>query len=381
MEAPQPIIITPLPINIEKELISIKLLFKNKKFDFNLTMVDENIIIFNLINKDENDYNKYQKEISFDKFKNMNKYFRQFDSLNEIVNDLISIINEKNIEIINDNKNEIVIQIKLLARNDNIININLNKIEINEKEKINILYNKYGQLKSIVDNNNTNILKLLEEKDKKINSLENELSELKNAFEKFKIEMTNKISKINSNSIEIIEITQNILDNSNIFKTKEEIIFLLGNITKNECRIKLIYNSLKDGENEEKLINIYTEKNDLIFLVKTDKNNRFGGYAHECFEKDVFEKRDKYAFLFNLNTKKVYKSKQNEKSIWRGKYTFSSINFGSGVDFKIFHNFSKGKNRAYPSGYDYEYNKEKFPLNNEEYFSISFLEIYQLILN
>ena len=157
----------------------------------------------------------------------------------------------------------------------------------------------------------------------------------------------------------------NILDNSNIFKTKEEIIFLLENITKKECKIKLIYNSIIDGENEEKLINVYTEKKDLIFLVKTDKNNRFGGYTHECFEKDIFEKRDKNAFLFNLNTKKIYYSKQNDKTIWRGKFTFSSINFGSGVDLKIFHNFSKNKNRAYPSGYDYEYNKELFRLNNE----------------
>ena len=53
----------------------------------------------------------------------------------------------------------------------------------------------------------------------------------------------------------------------------------------------MIYNSQLDGENEEKLFETYTMKNDLIILVKTKKSKRFGGYAHEYFEKGNFNNR------------------------------------------------------------------------------------------
>ena len=47
----------------------------------------------------------------------------------------------------------------------------------------------------------------------------------------------------------------------------------------------MIYNSELDGNNKEKILDAYTMKNELIILVKTKKSKRFGGYAHEYFEK------------------------------------------------------------------------------------------------
>ena len=129
------------------------------------------------------------------------------------------------------------------------------------------------------------------------------------------------------------------------------------------------------------MLKAYIGKNDLIFIIKTDNNNRFGGYAHECFELNYFEKKDLNAFLFNLNKKTIYKSKGGSNSIWRGPFQLLSINFGSGVDLKINHKFLSGKNRVYPSGKDYNYNQVIYPLNENEYFCISFFEIYQVIID
>ena len=171
--------------------------------------------------------------------------------------------------------------------------------------------------------------------------------------------------------------------NSNIFKDKNEINFI-QNVEKNNNKkittLKLLYDSNIEGENEKKLIDGYTNKNDIIVFVKTKKNKRFGGYAHETFEKERFTKIDKHAFLFSLDKSQIYKSKGNSDSIWRNdKFTncLNSINFGSGTDLRIFHNFIKEKN--YSNGFSsYLDNNEKYPLIDERYFEISFLEIYQI---
>ena len=65
----------------------------------------------------------------------------------------------------------------------------------------------------------------------------------------------------------------------------------------------MIYNSELDGNNKEKILDAYTMKNELIILVKTKKSKRFGGYAHQYFEKQESRKK---AFLFNLNKKEIY---------------------------------------------------------------------------
>ena len=379
---PAPLQETPFKANIEKELYTTEVLSKNKIYTLSIIVIDEVIIKFILINKDEN-YFKFEKELNLEDFKSINKYFKQFDSLNEIENELVSIIKEKNYEIKNENNNEMVIKLKVLARNDNIVNINVQKVKINEKDKINILYNKYEEFKLTTKQNNENLLKLLNEKDIKINYLENEImtlkdiiNKLKDDFENYKIEID---KKFNSFDMHKNNDSNDILKNSNIFKSDKEIKFLLDNVPKGLKNLKLIYNSETDEINEEKFIETYINKNDLLFIVKTDKNNIFGGYAHECFQKENFQKTDLNSFLFNLNNKKIYKSKGKSTSIWRGNNTFTSINFGSGVDFKIYHNFWCTKNRAFPSGFDYNYNRDINPLNNDEFFSICFLEIYQVI--
>ena len=92
--------------------------------------------------------------------------------------------------------------------------------------------------------------------------------------------------------------------------------------------LELLFSSGIDGENEEKVKSAYINKNDILVLVKTKQNKRFGGYAHESFELNNFLKKDSKAFLFNIDKLKIYKSKNKDCSICRNSYTFNSINFG-----------------------------------------------------
>lgn len=70
---------------------------------------NEEIIKFILMSKDINTYEKYKNELNLNYFKKLNKYFKMFDNINELENDLIAINKENNIEIANVSKNEIIL--------------------------------------------------------------------------------------------------------------------------------------------------------------------------------------------------------------------------------------------------------------------------------
>ena len=143
---------------------------------------------------------------------------------------------------------------------------------------------------------------------------------------------------------------------------------------------ELIFDSKKYGDNENKLLKAYIDKNNLIFLIKTEESKRFGGYAHESFKREEFIKSDKNAFLFNLDKKAIYKSKGKSFSIWRGDNTIDSINFGTGTDLKIFYNFLGQNCNTFQTNNDYNYNGEEYALNGTDTFKIVNLEIYQVLI-
>ena len=357
----------------EINIISTELLYDKIKFDFYINKINEDKLRFILLNKNNNLFvEKYHSIYNLEQLKSINRYFKMFEMLNELQDDLLEIIKDNNIEIINVSKDEIIVSLKVSLKSDNIIKLKLQKIDIDERDKINFLFEEFKELKQNsqikdkkiveLENNISTISRKLDEKNKRIESLENNLIKQNSENKNQKIsELENKISVISkelddkNKRIESLEkkfdefkiifkveyIKNVILKGSNIFKTEKEIELLLNNIPFKANNMKKLYDSEIDGENEEKLLNTYTGKNDLIVLVKTDKSKRFGGYAHECFEKQEFRKKDMKAFLFNLDKKEIYKSISScsNTSIWRGNNTIDSINFGIGTDLKIFHKF------------------------------------------
>ena len=174
---------TPIHKNEEKLLFNMPILFNDKKFSFNIYKINENKAKFNLSYKENNDI-EYQNIIIFQNFGNMNKYFRMFNNINDLLNDLISIFKENKFEIQNYTNNLITINIKLYSRYDNIDNIfslNLNRVEKDDKEYIKVLLNEFK--------NN------LEIKDQKIKDLENKVNYLYNTNELFKKNILEELKK------------------------------------------------------------------------------------------------------------------------------------------------------------------------------------------
>ena len=198
-----------------------------------------------------------------------------------------------------------------------------------------------------------------------------ELTELREKLKK----LENKVNKLENTN------DRNLINNSKILEKAEELNLLYNAISKdNKLSFKLLYNSDIEGENETKLKSAYLNKNDIIIFIKTDKGNRFGGYAHEAFKERLdFAISDIKAFLFSLDKLKIYNSKGGDNTIWNNED--NSIDFGSGTDLRIYHKFYHYNNYASNGNFDYNYHNsnENYSLNGEKYFKVKYLEIYKVI--
>ena len=339
------------------------------------------------------EYKKYEVELGLEEMKKNFRYFRIFEDYNEFKEEFLKFCKEKSYEIKSYDANEIKLVIK--TKLEELIEVILKKVNLSTDEQIDFVIND-------IDDRNEKIYSLTNEmkeikddikkKDIQITNLEKNINELKdkiNDVENIKQineELKGKISNIEDSIKEIKKLMEKderkrILYDSRIFKNKNEIEFLYKSISPNDnLTLKLLFNSKVSGEDKEKLKSAYRNKSDIIILVKTKTNKRFGGYAHEPFiDSKDFHVRDNKAFLFSLDKSRIYKSKGTENTLWN--YNDESIDFGWGVDLRIFHKFFSKRNYTNPSDKEFDYKGDKFALNGEKYFDISRLEIYQVVFN
>ena len=352
MEAAEPIM-TPSKI-IEIKFLELNLIFNNINYECCFYELDEKIKINIIVDKV-----KYENIILLNEFKNLNKYFKMFDNLKELKKDLIGLSNSKKIEIINISENEILLCINVLTLDNNKVIIELKKAELKDKELMNLLFKEIEDIKNEnkeIKKENEEIKNDLKKKDSKINKLEEEINNLKNILLN-----SRKRTKFQSNII--------LNDNEND---------LILNQLPNVKEINLIFSSLIDGNDINKLKNAYLNKPNLVFVLKTKKGRRFGAYSREIFLDEEFKKKDQNAFLFSLDNNIIIKPKiEAEYSIWNNQR--NSIDFGGSTDLRIFYDFTQNYNYTSqgPNYYDYK-DLPDYVLNGESNFSVDILEIFQI---
>jgi len=365
MESSKPII---TPEKIEHNFLNFNLTFN--AINYNCNFVDINTEKIKITINSSDDFNKYEKIISFKDFRNLNKYFKMFDTLKELENDLEGLNNSQKIQISNVLDSNLNLCINVLTLDNNKVIISLNKCELSEKDKINKILKENEEIK-----------KELSIKSAKIDSLEKEIQFLKSEIlnihktinEKFK-----QNENYNCND------TNKLTDfKSDIFLNENEKNFVLNNISKHIKSIKLQFSSKINSNNIDTLKKAYLNKPNLIFCIKTKKGRRFGGYSNETFLENKFRKYDINAFLFSLDNKKIIKSRNTEFDIWNNNN--DSIQFGGGTDLRIYYDFSSNKNyTSQSSTTDYNYNYEgcqDYVLNGEEKFSAEIFEIFQIFFS
>lgn len=387
METPTPIE-KPHYINEEKDLLNFNIQHSDNNFNFILYNIDNRKLKLICIKDNKKDIIpiKYEKKIGLEELKSQNKYFKMFDKFQEFEKNFIDLCKANNISIIDYNDDELKLNMNLMVVSDNIINITLKKVSFLDREKIEYLIKDSNSKDKKIEDLNTEIKEMKQLYDMKIYSLEKciqdlliQISNLNDNTHKRNLSMSASFSSSKTlTKTPSSLMSDDSLYGSNILLNKSEIDFILKNISNKKMSLKLLFSSESNGENVDDLKNAYSGKSDILFIIKTAKDKRFGGYAHESFKLIEFEKKDKKAFLFSLDKLKIYKS-NNYCSIWKDSNTLNSINFGGGIDLKICHNFFSGENYTSPNNnLYYDYKDEIFALNGEKNFTISILEVFKV---
>ena len=336
--------------------------FKGIKFDKNETYEyessnkiytlkianNENIIYFEIDEKNnfpKQDFNIY---LNLENLCKINKFFLQFENLNEVSDTMKQLIESKSIKI---EKKEKEILLKIINRN-NMKEFNMS-IPLKEKD-----------LKSEVNSLNTYVFQLnekIEKLEKRVGCLENELNDYKIKFNEFKKEY------------EIFKKEKNFMFNNSSIIRNEEQDFILSWMERKPKKFKLLLDSNIDGDSTSTFYNKCSKKCPTIVFVKTTNGYRFGGYTSQIWPSSSYKKDDK-SFLFSLDLKSKYKCIKLEWAIYYSNNSY----FSFGNNLYIYNNCTTNKNSNLNSPSSYEIPKNYELNGGENKFVVKSYEVYEV---
>ena len=316
--------------------------------------IKQNESKIDIIVKNENSImlGKFKISLSLEEFQKLNKYYKQFDTIDEIYQDLLSIENFNELTSIELDKNFIKFSLTL----KNIPEINPNKhIELMIKaEKI----------------SENDILFNLCEKVKEIDVLKR-----KNDYLFFLLGKTEKDFEYYESAIGLFSFNSNkkIID-SKIIKLDDLVVIqkgILKKLNKKIKDIKLLYRASRDGNDNGKFHSKCDGKINTVTFVKSKNGRRFGGFSEKAWNSSNKNYVDNNAFLFSLDSKEYY--------FYKGSTCMSSQSsngpvWGDGRDLGLYENSGKTKQTN-----SFEYNGKVNCLSGGIEFQTDEYETYQLI--
>ncbi len=225
--------------------------------------------------------------LSLEEIKSQNNYFNKFNTLEEIIKDINEKYNNNNLNLKEDN-------FKIYFNFNNEILFYLNKNNNNNNDLILSLSNKIYDLSKIISYQSS----IISTFSKKINNLENIL---------------NVFSLLSNDDMNLLK---NFISPTNL----------------NEIDFKLIYKKFLHGIDIQNYHNLIDNQGPTITIIKTKDNFKFGAYTTQNIDKSDLYKIDENAFLFSLNLKEKYNTKDKYHSI-KCYNKASEVNFfGKGPD-------------------------------------------------
>ena len=300
----------------------------------------------------------YKVSLNIENFHKINKFFRQFDTVEEIVeyfNDLEDI--GDNTTILTDNK---------FAK----LNIKLPNIS---KSKAN--NNFLLQIPKIELKENDLIVKLCEQV-KKIDILETKIKFLlccsgKNEKD---LESFDKYLKICEKSINDSD-----LENSKIICKEDFTLVLEGinnKLNKFIKKVKLLYRASRDGDKANDFHSKCDGKKNTVTFVKTIKGKKFGGFTQSAWNKNGSWITDNNVFVFSLDNYECYYYNNNGSMIYGNSST--GPYFGGGPDFNLVNCCFSNSSSTSQSSFDYK--GKSYALNGTSSFQVEDYEVYELTL-
>ena len=338
--------------NYNKFKITENLSYYNQKYNLKIFKSDDNQNLIMKIESNDIENSDYYYQINYklQDLYSLNKFFRQFDTIDEVLNAI-----ENNKKIINEKVN--FLQVYNISIENFIFILNIN------------LYLMSGEIQ---------LLKI------QLNKIKLTDNEIIIKLKKY-IKYIKRIPGVNE-LIEPYDTDEIFYPKSNIIKKIEDFNFiyqeLCQKLYKNELKFVQKFNVLKDGDSATK----FHEKCDNIgpnlSIIKTKENIIFGGFTMNNWSGNDIYKKDDLAFVFNLQNKKIYNIKRGENFIYCHKDNLIVFHNCKGNYFTLYvsnnclwnpSNTCSNNDSSFQNfTIDYELN------NGNQFFYVSEMEIYEI---
>ena len=142
------------------------------------------------------------------------------------------------------------------------------------------------------------------------------------------------------------------------------------NPNKKDFNIKLLFRMSRDGNQSSHYHNLCDNKDNLLTIIQTDQNKKFGGFASKSWgvQGNIIDK----TFLFSLNDMKKFDRLNNNKAKWDGS-NYGPV-FGNAWDFYI--------NSTMTSGREQHNNDsvflQKYEFTDNGSFNVKEIEVFQI---
>jgi len=332
------------------------------------------------------------------KYKLFEKQYEVINPMYEINSKILSKIkNDTKLEKKEDFKEELELN-KILSENDiNQINISskgpnsFQEIKYFPEKSYKSLENKfYSQRMDKIDNKsiekdskhikikkkrNINKLSLYEDKDINKVKEDNIKSGKNNLIVKIEIddfclnEFKNQISYISD------------YEKSMIIDNQQQLLFIINTISskvkKTVKKLYLCYRATSDGDKAISFHEKCDRLKNIIILISTNNDKKFGGFSSESWDSNSQElwKKDEDAFIFSINNYKYYSIINPEKALFCHKDY--GPGFGNG-EILIPDNFFLAPSSCLEKNNCYELNENSFPLSGIKEFYITQIEAYKI---
>ena len=262
-----------------------------------------------------------------------NRFFLQFETLNEIFDELNEIIkNDKiTVEEIENNfaikiqlpvhrNNELVFQLKIKNKNDNEKMNDLTQLVIKQNKEITDLKNEITQLKeenTSLKNEDTKIKTEINQLKIEVNQLKNEITQIKNEDTKLKEKLDiiwkekEEKERKEKEKIQIQNLNSKIINENDNEKLKEWI-----NPSK-KIKAELLYRLSENGDKCSTFHQLCDSKGPTLTLFHVNDGNKVGIYTPLSWDSNSnWKDNDIETFIFNLNKNQKYKKIKNDCSIY-----------------------------------------------------------------
>ena len=338
-----------------KNLYTFELLsFDKKAFTIKFSVVSNKLEIF--ISNDSSLSLSYKLLFSIEDFHKLNKYFKQFDSIEEILYFIIGLEKlEERINIITEDKfAKLIISLPNISKGIlyNNIEIMIPNVEVKESDLIIKLCEKVEKI---------NILEL------KFNFLFTILGKKESDFDSY-VEVRFNIHKYIKNlDSKIINIDDLILPSLGIKKI----------LNKTVKGVNLLYRASRDGDSTQ-FHNKCNGKLNTVTFVKAKNQRRFGGFANQGWHSNNAYILDKNAFLFSLDLFECYYYNSGNNQIY-GSSSYGPL-WGAGHDLYLASGCLNNNSSTTNQSSSYNYNGKALTLSGGSNFQAIDYETYEFLL-